>query len=51
MNRGIYVVMLAFALITTGGIARAQQYPIMDDIARKVVQKYRNASCDQLCFF
>jgi len=47
MRRGIYAVMLAF-VIATGGVASAQQYPIMDEIAHKVVQKYRNASCEQL---
>jgi hypothetical protein len=30
------------------GIASAQQYPIMDDIANKVVIKYQNSSCEQL---
>jgi isopentenyl diphosphate isomerase/L-lactate dehydrogenase-like FMN-dependent dehydrogenase len=48
MNRGVFAVAFASALIATAGIARAQQYPIMDEIARKVVQKYRNASCEQL---
>jgi len=48
MNRRIYVVMSTFALIATCGIASAQQYPIVDEIAHKVVQKYRNASCEQL---
>ena len=30
------------------GVARAQQYPLMDMIAEKVVQKYQQASCEQL---
>jgi hypothetical protein len=48
MRLGIYAVILAFVVIATGGVASAQQYPIMDEIAHKVVQKYRNASCEQL---
>jgi ABC-type Fe2+-enterobactin transport system substrate-binding protein len=48
MRRKIYTVMLVFAVIATGGVASAQQYPIMDEIAQKVIQKYRNASCEQL---
>jgi len=30
------------------GVARAQQYPIMETIANKVVQKYQQSSCEQL---
>jgi hypothetical protein len=30
------------------GVASAQQYPIMDEIANKVVMKYQNSSCEQL---
>ena len=48
MRRGICTAILAFAVIATGGVASAQQYPIMDEIAQKVIQKYRNASCEQL---
>jgi hypothetical protein len=48
MRRGNYAMMLAFAVIATGGVASAQQYPIMDEIAQKVIQKYRNSSCEQL---
>ena len=28
--------------------AQAQQYPIMNDIANKIIQKYKNSSCEQL---
>jgi isopentenyl diphosphate isomerase/L-lactate dehydrogenase-like FMN-dependent dehydrogenase len=48
MNKRIYVLAVATALMGFGGNASAQQYPIVDDIAHKVVQKYRNASCEQL---
>jgi hypothetical protein len=30
------------------GIANAQQYPIMDKLADRVVQKYQNSSCQEL---
>jgi len=30
------------------GIANAQQYPIMDKLADKVVQKYQTSSCQEL---
>ena len=29
-------------------IGIAQQYPIMDMVANKVIQKYQNSSCEQL---
>jgi hypothetical protein len=40
-----------FALVPAllfAGVARAQQYPLMDMIAQKVVQKYQQSSCEQL---
>jgi ABC-type Fe2+-enterobactin transport system substrate-binding protein len=30
------------------GIAGAQQYPIMEKVAQKVIQKYQNSSCQEL---
>jgi len=40
--------LLSIALFHSRG-ARAQgQYPIMDQIAAKIVNKYQNASCEQL---
>ena len=30
------------------GIAGAQQYPLVDEVAAKVVGKYKSASCEQL---
>jgi len=38
---------VAFALLSAG-IAAAQQFPILDEIANKVVQKYQTSSCEQL---
>jgi hypothetical protein len=48
MNKRIYVLTLVSALLGSGGVASAQQYPIMDEIANKVVQKYQNSSCGEL---
>jgi hypothetical protein len=45
---------VAFASLFTAAIAllcaavNAQQYPIMDKIAEKVIQKYQTATCEQL---
>ncbi len=35
-------------LLVYAAAARAQQYPILDDIANKVIQKYQTSSCEQL---
>ena len=40
-----------FALVPTllfAGTAAAQQYPLMDMMADRVIQRYREASCEQL---
>jgi hypothetical protein len=45
---------IAFASLVTSAIAllcaavNAQQFPIMDKIADKVIQKYQQATCEQL---
>lgn len=39
--------LIAAALCVTTGIAYAQ-YPILDMVADRVVQKYQSASCEQL---
>src|SRR5436309_12789498 len=45
---------IAFASLVTSAIAlfcaavSAQQYPMLDRIAEKVVQKYQQATCEQL---
>ena len=30
------------------GVANAQQYPLMDTVAEKVIEKYQQSSCEQL---
>ena len=42
-----YVCVLLFALVYLSA-AEAQQYPIMDRIADKVIQKYQQSTCEQL---
>ena len=39
--------LIAFALCVTAGIAYAQ-YPVLDMVADRVVQKYQSSSCEQL---
>lgn len=36
------------SLLVLVGVARAQQYPLMNMIADRVVQKYQKATCEQL---
>jgi hypothetical protein len=38
---------VAYTLLRTSG-AQAQQYPILDDLANKVIAKYQNSTCEQL---
>ena len=40
--------LIAVVVCITAGIAYAQQYPILDAVAGKVVQKYQASSCEQL---
>jgi hypothetical protein len=40
--------LIAVAACVAAGIAYAQQFPILDAVANKVVQKYQSASCEQL---
>jgi ABC-type Fe2+-enterobactin transport system substrate-binding protein len=40
---------VAFSLSCVGnGAAHAQQYPLLDKLAQRVVAKYQNSSCQQL---
>jgi hypothetical protein len=46
---GLFSLLLAgVALLRSGGAQAQGQYPIMNDIANKVIQKYQNSSCEQL---
>jgi hypothetical protein len=39
---------IALCAVLTAGPASAQDYPILDEIAQKVIAKYQNATCEQL---
>jgi hypothetical protein len=45
INRFLFVLISPLLL---AGVAGAQQYPMMDMIADKVIQRYRAASCEEL---
>ena len=47
MTTKLYLSALVSALLLVG-VAGAQQYPMMDMIADKVIQRYRQASCEEL---
>ena len=47
MIRHYYLFALVFVLLCVG-IAGAQDYPIMNMIADKIIQKYQTSSCEQL---
>jgi len=47
MRQRLYVFTLAFVLLSVS-IASAQDYPILDKVAQKVIQKYQTSSCQQL---
>ena len=44
-RRFLFALMLAVFYV---GVGIAQQYPIMDMIANKVIQKYQTSTCEQL---
>jgi hypothetical protein len=39
---------VAVLALLCAGIGNAQQYPIMDKVADKVIQKYQSSTCEQL---
>src|SRR5260370_13434573 len=42
------VVQVSLPVLLFAGVASAQQHPLLDRVANKVVQKYQNSSCEQL---
>ena len=44
----LYLVAIAFAVLSSATLASAQQYPLLDRASNKVIQKYQNSSCEQL---
>ncbi|MBO3707838.1 MAG: hypothetical protein J5X21_15765 [Candidatus Accumulibacter sp.] len=43
-----FLALLAIAAAAVGGYAWGQQYPLLDMVAGRVVQKYEQATCQQL---
>ena len=41
-------ILAAVPAVMFAGFALAQQYPIMDRVADKVIQKYQSSTCEQL---
>jgi hypothetical protein len=39
---------IGIALLNSGGAQAQAQYPILNDIANKVIAKYQNSTCEQL---
>jgi len=43
-----YSLLTLLAVLLLGRAAGAQQYPVMDMVAEKVIQKYQQSTCQQL---
>ena len=39
---------VGFIFSRTADVLAQGQYPLMDDVAQKIVQKYQNSTCEQL---
>jgi hypothetical protein len=50
MTKRLFVPSLTLVLLHAGsaGAQQQQQYPIMDKVAQKVIDKYTNSTCEQL---
>jgi len=48
MKRTIAILSTVLGLFFLAGAACAQDYPILEGIAEKVIQKYQQATCEQL---
>jgi len=42
------IVLASLPMLLFASAASAQQHPLLDRVANKVVQKYQNSSCEQL---
>lgn len=48
IRRSLLFVSAVVLVLFYVGIAGAQQYPLMEKVAQKVIQKYQNSSCQEL---
>ena len=46
--RKVYCIFAMVFVLLLAGIAGAQEFPIMDRVADKVIQKYQSSSCQEL---
>jgi hypothetical protein len=46
LNR--FAPLILMPVLCLGSAAQAQNYPILDEIAQKLIAKYQNATCEQL---
>ena len=42
------IAVVALPVLLFADLASGQQYPVLDRVANKVIQKYQNSSCEQL---
>jgi hypothetical protein len=47
-SKHLHLLAVALPVLLFAGVASAQQHPLLDRVANKVVQKYQNSSCEQL---
>lgn len=50
VRKRLYLFTVAVSLLLLAGVAGAQygQYPLLDAVSNRVIQKYQNSSCEQL---
>jgi hypothetical protein len=48
MSKRSWMWVAVASTVAAAGVTYAQQYPIMDRVAEKVIQKYQSSSCEQL---
>jgi hypothetical protein len=48
IRRALFTSLFTLAIALLCAAVNAQQFPIMDKIAEKVIQKYQTATCEQL---
>ena len=48
MSKRSWMWVAVVSTVVAAGVSYAQQYPIMDRVAEKVIQKYQSSSCEQL---
>jgi hypothetical protein len=47
MDKRFYLFGASLGAVLIAGVAGAQQYPILDQVANRVVQKYQQSTCEQ----